>query len=213
MFIKPVQPPFFFNWFNPEHLVCGFPVNQKILYLTFDDGPIPEATPETLDILLKYGAKATFFLVGDNVRKYPSLYQMIVQHGHAVGNHTFHHLNGWHTPAGAYLEDVVRCGPYFQTRLFRPPYGRFTPAQYFLLRKQFRFVLWSVLTYDFDKTTTAKQCLQTALDHSREGSVVVFHNNLKSIERVRYALPRFLDYFSSQGYAFRPILQEVDPIK
>ncbi len=205
MLIKPIHPPFFFCWFSPDYLVCDLPGNQKTIYLTFDDGPIPESTPETLDILLKYNAKATFFLVGDNVRKHPLLYQKIVQQGHAVGNHTFHHLNGWHTPSGSYLEDVMRCEPFFQTRLFRPPYGRFTPTQYLLLRKQYRFVLWSVLTYDFDKTTTARQCLQIALNHSREGSVVVFHNNLKSIDRVRYALPRFLDHFSTLGYSFNPI--------
>jgi len=203
--MKPVRPPFFFQWFNPEYLVCEFPVDRKVIYLTFDDGPIPEATTEALDILKKSDARATFFLVGENVRKHPELLEAIQNNGHATGNHTFHHLNGWHTPPGAYLEDVRCCESLFSARLFRPPYGRFTPSQYLLLRKQYRFILWSVLTYDFDPRTNAERCLKNAIDHSRGGSVVVFHNSLKTVEKVRYALPRFLDHFSELGYAFKSI--------
>ena len=203
--MKSVRPPFFFNWFNPENLVCEFPVTQKVIYLTFDDGPIPEATPETLDTLKKFNAKATFFLVGDNVRKYPRLMEAIRFDGHAIGNHTFHHLNGWHTSPGAYLEDVMRCDPLFKSRLFRPPYGHFTPSQYLLLRKNFRFILWSVLSYDFDSRTSAEKCLKITNDHTRGGSIVVFHNSLRSIEKVRYTLPRFLEHFSERGYAFNLI--------
>jgi peptidoglycan/xylan/chitin deacetylase (PgdA/CDA1 family) len=205
MRVKPVRPPFFFRWFNPEYLVCDFPGQRKVIYLTFDDGPVPDATPEVLEILDKFNAKATFFLVGDNVRKNPELLEGIQNRGHATGNHTFHHLNGWHTPPGAYLEDIKRCEPFFTTRLFRPPYGRFTPSQYLLLRKQYRFILWSVLTYDFDYHINGRQCLKNALDNSRGGSIVVFHNSLKAIDKVRYALPRFLEHFSAHGYAFKSI--------
>ncbi|MCX6305144.1 MAG: polysaccharide deacetylase family protein [Bacteroidetes bacterium] len=200
-----VQPPFFFRWLSPRYLVCDQPGNGKVIYLTFDDGPVPEATPEVLDILAKYKAKATFFMVGDNVRRYPGIFNRVVQDGHAIGNHTFHHVNGWHTPPGAYMDDVCRCREYFETRLFRPPYGRFTPSQYFLLRKDFRFILWSVLTYDFHRHTTPEQCLDNAIGNSGSGSVVVFHDSPKSMNNVRYALPRFLQHFMDLGFRFEPI--------
>jgi peptidoglycan/xylan/chitin deacetylase (PgdA/CDA1 family) len=200
-----VKLPFFVKWLSPEYLVCDLPAQEKVIYLTFDDGPIPEATPEILEILEKYQALATFFVVGDNVRKHPRIFEMIRQNGHAIGNHTFHHLNGWHTPPGAYIEDVYRCRDYFDTRLFRPPYGRFTPSQYFLLRKDFRFILWSVLTNDFHRNTTPEQCLKNAIDNTCNGSVVVFHDSLKSLTNVRYALPGFLEHFRKLGYGFNLI--------
>jgi peptidoglycan/xylan/chitin deacetylase (PgdA/CDA1 family) len=207
-----VKPPFFFKWFNPEHLVCDLPGSDKVIYLTLDDGPIPEATPEVLDILMKYQASATFFMVGDNVRKYPELFQRVKDEGHSVGNHTFHHLNGWHTPPGAYIEDVHRCSEYFSTKLFRPPYGRFTPSQYLLLRKEFRFILWSVLTYDFHRRTTPGQCLDNAINNTRAGSVVVFHDSIKSMDNVRFALPRFLEHFLNLGYRFDPLPEGNNPV-
>ncbi|MFZ4523725.1 MAG: polysaccharide deacetylase family protein [Bacteroidales bacterium] len=200
-----VRPPFFLRWFSPEYLVCDLPGPEKVIYLTFDDGPIPEATPEVLDILGKSGAKATFFMVGDNVRKYPEIFSSVVEGGHAIGNHSYHHLNGWHTSPGAYIHDVYRCRELFETKLFRPPYGRFTPSQYFLLRKDFRFILWSVLTYDFSKNVTPEKCLEYAVNHSQSGSVVVFHDSVKSLENVRYALPRFLEHFLKLGYRFEPL--------
>ena len=200
-----IRPPFFFRWLSPKYIVCDLPGEEKIMYLTFDDGPVPEVTPEVLDILRKYNAKATFFVVGDNVHKHPEIFETVRMAGHAIGNHTFHHLNGWQTSPGAYAEDVNRCNGFFETRLFRPPYGRFTPSQYFLLRKDFRFILWSVLTYDFHRKTTPEQCLANAIGHSQSGSIVVFHDNLKSIDKVRYALPRFLEHFLNLGYKFETL--------
>lgn len=144
-------------------------------------------------------------MVGDNVKKNPGIFERVVSSGHVTGNHTFHHLDGWKTPPGAYIEDVTRCESYFKTNLFRPPYGRFNPSQYFLLRKQYRFVLWSVLTWDFDRHTTPEKSLQYALDNCKNGSVVVFHDSIKSIENVRFALPRFLEHFLSLGFEFKPI--------
>ncbi len=203
--MKSVKAPFFLRWFSPAWLVCDLPASGKVIYLTFDDGPIPEATPEILGILETYKVTATFFMVGDNVRRNPEIFEMVNKAGHAIGNHTYHHLNGWKTPPGAYIEDVARCEQYFQSGLFRPPYGRFNLSQYFLLRKKYRFVLWSVLTWDFDRRTTPEICLQYALDNTGEGSVVVFHDSVKSIENVRYALPRFLSHFLGQGYRFETI--------
>ncbi|MEI7500344.1 MAG: polysaccharide deacetylase family protein [Bacteroidota bacterium] len=197
--------PFFFRWLSPKFILCDFPGEEKVIYLTFDDGPIPEATPEVLEILKKYGAKATFFVVGSNVRKNRRVFDMVMQDGHAIGNHTFHHLNGWHTAPGAYIDDVYRCREYYDTSLFRPPYGKFSPSQYLLLRKDFRFILWSVLTGDYHRNITPEQCLKNALDNSRSGSIVVFHDSIKAIEKVRYVLPRFLENFLELGYSFKSL--------
>jgi peptidoglycan/xylan/chitin deacetylase (PgdA/CDA1 family) len=203
--MRTVRPPFFFRWLSPEYLVCDVPGSERDIYLTFDDGPIPEATPEVLDILMRYNAKATFFMVGDNARKYPELLARVKGEGHAIGNHTFHHLNGWHIAPGAYLEDVMHCSEYVQSNLFRPPYGRFTPSQYFLLKKNYRFILWSVLTWDFDRRTSPDQCLKNAIENTTGGSVVVFHDSIKSLENVRYALPAYLEHFINQGYTFKTL--------
>lgn len=206
--MKSVRPPAIFRWCSPRFLTCEIPDRNRSVFLTFDDGPVPETTPEILRILESHGVKATFFMVGDNVRKFPELYRNIIDSGHAAGNHTYHHLNGWHTPTAAYAEDVYRCGNYFSTRIFRPPYGRFTPSQYFLLRKDFRFILWSVLSYDFHRGVTADQCLQYVLEHTQGGSVVVFHDSLKSIDKVRVVLPKFLSHFRAQGFRFETLDSE-----
>ena len=187
------------------HVVYQLPTQEKIVALTFDDGPNGSYTQEMLDILKKEQVKATFFMVGENARKNQEVLNRVKVEGHAVGNHTFHHLNGWHTPTGLYMDDVSRCREYFDTKLFRPPYGQFTPSQYFLLRKDFRFILWSVLSYDFHRNTTPGQCLKNAITHSGNGSVVVFHDSLKSLDNVRYALPRFLEHFMALGYRFETL--------
>jgi len=185
------------------------PGKEKTIYLTFDDGPTPGSTPEILSILHDHNAKATFFCVGDNVRKHPDIFKMIMNEGHSIGNHSFSHLNGWKTPPGGFVENVNRCREYFETGLFRPPYGSFTLSQYLLLHKKFRFILWSVLTWDFKGDTTPEQCLRYAVDNTGSGSIVVFHDSLKTIEKVRFALPRFLDHFQSRGYRFDPIPEKL----
>jgi len=187
---------------SPGYLLCSVPAAGKSIYLTFDDGPCPETTPWILEILDQYNAKATFFMVGNNVSKHRGLYDRIVTEGHSVGNHTFHHLNGWHTPAGAYADDVHRCRELVDSPLFRPPYGRISPTQYFLLRKEFSIVFWSVLTWDFHRGTSPEQCLENATGHSGNGSIVLFHDSPKAIEKVRYALPGFLQHFAALGYRF-----------
>ena len=144
-------------------------------------------------------------MVGDNVRKYPEIYQQVIAEGHIAGNHTFHHLNGWATTTGSYLEDVAHCSDLVKSTLFRPPYGRFTPAQFLMLREKYRFILWSVLSYDFHRQTTPEQCLENVINHTGNGSVVVFHDNIKAVEKVRYALPRFLEHFQRKGCQFPPL--------
>ncbi|MCX6243643.1 MAG: polysaccharide deacetylase family protein [Bacteroidetes bacterium] len=197
-----VRPPFFFRILSPEYLLCSVPTQEKVLYLTFDDGPVPGITPEVLRILQERNVMATFFVVGENVKKHPDVFRLIIAAGHAVGNHTFHHLNGWKTPPAMYVEDVMRCNEYLTTKLFRPPYGRFTPSQYYLLRKQYRFILWSVLSGDYNRKITPEQCLSNVLENSVPGSIIVFHDSLKAKDKLLYALPRFLDHFLGEGYRF-----------
>ena len=200
-----VNPSLFFRFFNKDYLIYSFPPDEKIIYLTFDDGPVPEVTPEVLKILKERNATATFFCLGENVKKHPGIFQLIMQDGHTIGNHTFSHLDGWKTPAGEYAENVSRCESLFAANLFRPPYGRFTLSQYYLLRKKYKFVLWSVLSKDFQKKTSPDQCLSNVINHAKPGSVILFHDSLKAKEKVLYALPVVLDHFISQGYTFGKI--------
>jgi len=200
-----VRPPFFFRYFNRKYLLCSVPTSEKVIYLTFDDGPIPEITPDVLRILEERNVKATFFCVGENVKKHPGIFELVKGAGHATGNHTFHHLKGWKTPPAEYVEDVLRCNEYFTTNLFRPPYGKFTPSQYLLLRKHFRFILWSVLSGDYHRKITPEQCLSNVLLNTVQGSIVVFHDSIKAKENLFYTLPRFLDHFLGESYRFKRI--------
>lgn len=197
--------PFICRFFSPDHLICEVPVTEKEIFLTFDDGPVPETTPLILDMLKERNVQATFFCLGANVAANPDLFDRLLAEGHAVGNHTYHHLHGWKSPPGAYVEDVTRCEPLFQTKLFRPPYGKFTPSQYMLLRDRYLFVMWSVLTRDYSRRITPEACLDIALRNTRPGSIVLFHDSIKASEKVLYALPRFLDDSLEKGYRFRVI--------
>lgn len=178
------------------------PTSEKILYLTFDDGPIPEVTPWVLETLRSYNAGATFFCVGDNVEKHPDIYRQIQRDGHAVGNHTYHHLNGWQTEHVTYLNNVRRCARIVKSRLFRPPYGRLMPRQREFLQRHFRIVMWDVLSGDYAPEITPEQCLQNVLDNARPGSIIVFHDSLKAERNLRYALPAILRHFAGKGYRF-----------
>ncbi len=200
-----VKPPAIFRLFSDQYLVCEMPATEKLIYLTFDDGPVPEVTPEVLDILEKRNAKATFFCVGENVKRHPEVFARVTAAGHSIGNHTYNHLNGWITSPGAYSINVERCTELFQTQLFRPPYGRFTPGQYFLLRKKYRFILWSLLSGDFHRNTSPDQCLQNVLKNATSGSIVVFHDSIKAKEKVLFALPRAMDELLAEGYSFRSL--------
>lgn len=183
----------------------------KKIFLTFDDGPVPEVTSFVLSVLEKYNAKATFFCVGDNVRKYPDILQEVVGAGHSPGNHTFHHLNGWNTEKDPYLQNVEDCGREIQQltgrspHLFRPPYGRIRSEQSALLRKSFEIVMWDVLTGDFDKTLSREECLQKSIRYTKNGSVVVFHDNPKAFHNLSYVLPRYLEHFSARGFTFHAL--------
>ena len=179
--------------------------DSKELYLTFDDGPIPEITPQLLHLLHAYDAKATFFCVGDNVRKYPELYQAILDQGHTVGNHCFSHLNSFKTDADVYIADVEKAAQYIDSKLFRPPYGKLKPVVQSKLAQNFDLVLWDVLTYDFDKRISPEKCFGNVKQFARRGSIIVFHENLKAKDNMFYALTQTLMYFSEQLYTFKAL--------
>jgi len=188
--------------------VWHLPNTKNEVYLSFDDGPIPEITPWVLDTLRSYNAKATFFCIGDNVRKYHALFNRISSEGHAVGNHTFHHLNGWKTSTRNYLSDVSDASEAMEniTQFFRPPYGKLKSKHSKILQKQgYKIIMWDVLSADFDASVSPEQCLQNVLKHIQAGSIVVFHDSLKAEKNLRYSLPKVLQYISAKGWKCRPI--------
>lgn len=183
----------------------SMPASGKELYLTFDDGPIPEVTPWVLDTLRRYHARATFFCVGDNVQKHPEIFQRLLEDGHSVGNHTFHHLNGWQTEHVTYLHNVRRCARLVKSRLFRPPYGRLMPRQREFLQRHYRIVMWDVLSGDYDINISPEQCLRNVTDNAQPGSIILMHDSLKAERNLRYVLPAALEYFAGQGYHFEKL--------
>lgn len=190
------------------HWTWRYTTAEKVLYLTFDDGPTPEITPFVLDQLAQYEARATFFLIGNNVEKYPALAQRIVAAGHTLGNHTQHHVKGRTTDIRSYLEEVAAAQQTLfehtglRTRLFRPPYGSLTRRQSCALRNAFEIAMMDVISGDFDNKRTGAQCAQTVIRHARPGSVVLFHDSFKARELVTHALPRVLAHFQEKGYRF-----------
>lgn len=176
---------------------------ERYVYLTFDDGPIPEATPWVLDMLDSYGIKATFFMVGDNVRKYPDVYQEVVRRGHTVGNHTMHHLQGLKVKTPYYLDDIKEADGYIHSRLFRPPHGFLTPKQARLIREQYTIIMYDLITRDYSRHLTADQVFDNVRRYTRDGSIIVFHDSIKSMPRLREALPRSIEWLMEQGYQFK----------
>jgi peptidoglycan/xylan/chitin deacetylase (PgdA/CDA1 family) len=177
---------------------------EKVIYLTFDDGPHPTLTPHIINLLEQYKAKGTFFCIGENVKKYPEVYASIISNGHKVGNHTHRHLNGWKTLKRRYLEDIRKASELIDSKLFRPPYGRITPAQLRAVkRKGMQPVMWSVLSGDFDKKLSPEKCAQNVIQNAGPGSVIVFHDSDKASDRMLYALPKVLEHFSALGYVFK----------
>jgi peptidoglycan-N-acetylglucosamine deacetylase len=197
-----VKTPQFIQKLFPN-FTWRIPSDEKVLYLTFDDGPIPDVTPWVLDQLKQYDAQATFFCVGDNIRKNPEIFGQVVEAGHAVGNHTFNHLNGWTTDNVKYFLNVRRCAHQVHSSLFRPPYGRLMPKQAEFLQRHYRIVMWDVLSGDFDPELTPEQCLSNVLKNAKQGSIVVMHDSLKAWERLEYVLPKVLEHFAAKGYQFR----------
>jgi len=199
-----VKTPGWLKWLYKQ-CTWSIPVEDKTIFLSFDDGPHPEITPFVLDELKRYNAKASFFCIGKNVLAYPEVYKRIIEEGHTVGNHSFNHLNGWKTDDAVYLDDIAAAKKYIDSNLYRPPYGRITKFQLKQLsqaRFHLKTVMWTVLSGDFDKGITAQKCLENVLRKSRAGSIVVFHDSEKAAERMRYALKGALEHFTNQGYRF-----------
>lgn len=198
------QPARFLRWLYPRALWRIRP-EERAVYLTFDDGPIPEVTPWVLDVLDQYGVKATFFMVGDNVRKYPAIYHMVVERGHRIGNHTYHHIGGLRHGIRSYLRDVDRANEILQTDLFRPPHGWMKPSQYVAVLLKYRVVMWDLVTRDYSTRLNGRDVLLNVRRYARPGSIITFHDSLKSQDKLLFALPRAIEWLQSQGYEFRMI--------
>ncbi|MCQ2093391.1 MAG: polysaccharide deacetylase family protein [Bacteroidaceae bacterium] len=196
------QPSKWLRWLYPSAIWRMNP-QEKAVYLTFDDGPIPEATPIILDILDRYGVKATFFMVGDNVRKYPHLMQEIEERGHRLGNHTFNHVGGFQCRSKEFLRNTYKADQLIHSQLFRPPRGWMRWAQYMRLRKKFTIIMWDVVTRDYSRLLTADDVVQNVKDYTRNGSIITFHDSLKSIEKLITALPESIEWLQQQGYEFK----------
>ncbi len=198
------RPPICFRLTVPGGLFRRHePGHQHAVYLTFDDGPIPEVTPWVLDVLDRYGIKATFFMVGDNVRKHPDVYEEVVRRGHRIGNHTMHHVSGFRLTRRSYLRDVAEARQYIDSDLFRPPHGWLRPRQTWALHEQFRVVMFDLVTRDYSKWLRPQDVVRNVKLFARDGSVIVFHDSLKSWPRLQEALPQALEWLLEQGYEFR----------
>ena len=177
--------------------------NVKAVYLTFDDGPIPQATPFILQTLAHYGIKATFFMVGDNVRKYPELFRQICEAGHCLGNHTFNHFGGFKHSVRAYCDNAEKANKLIHAHLFRPPHGAMRFSQYAWLRRKYKMVMWDLVTRDYSKWITSEDIVGNVKRYARNGSIITFHDSLKSIDKLKTALPQSIEWLIGQGYEFK----------
>lgn len=194
--------PFWLRAIYPKGLIWSVANAERKVFLTFDDGPVPEATPAVLEILRKYNVKATFFCVGENVQKYPEIFNSLLVDGHAIGNHTFHHAKAWETDYNTYLSEVAHCQQLVNSYLFRPPHGHITRKLARELRKDYRIIMWSALTGDYNRNLTGEKCLANAVNNTKPGAIIVFHDSIKALERMEYALPRYIEYCIAEGYSF-----------
>jgi peptidoglycan/xylan/chitin deacetylase (PgdA/CDA1 family) len=200
MFIE--QPPQFVRQLYPG--ACWrMNVSERAVYLTFDDGPIPEVTPWVLDVLDRYRIKATFFMVGDNVRKHPEEYRMVVERGHRIGNHTYHHLKGLGVSADSYVANVEEANRLVESDLFRPPHGLMRMSQYHALRERYRIVMWDLVTRDYNPKLTGDEVLGKVKRYARNGSIITFHDSLRATHNLYYALPRAIEWLLAEGYEFK----------
>lgn len=203
MFIE--QPACFLRWLYPRAQWRMNP-KERVVYLTFDDGPIPEATPFILSVLERYNVQATFFMVGDNVQKYPHLLAEVKKRGHAIGNHTYNHIGGFRWSPGRYIENVYKADELLHTRLFRPPHGWMHWIPYgYLLHQGFKVVMWDVVTRDYSRLLTAEEVLQNVKRYTRNGSIITFHDSLKSIDKLKHCLPEAIQWLLAEGYEFRTL--------
>ncbi len=201
------------RWF--QNLFAGYTWNkqtdEKVIYLTFDDGPIPDTTEWVLDVLAAHNVKATFFVVGENIERHPSVFQKVINGGYSIGNHTYHHLKGWGASLQNYLADVEQCSQLIKKytgetpHLFRPPHGQIKPAQAKQLRTKYELIMWDTLTIDYDKNLSEKKCLKNSIKATQPGSIIVFHDSVKASKNLKYVLPRYIAHYKAQGFMFKSL--------
>jgi len=202
-----VKSPLLLKWYYPS-LTWHKSRREKAIYLTFDDGPIPDVTAFVLKTLKSFDVKATFFCIGDNIRKHPDLFEQIIAEGHQIGNHTYNHLKGWKTETRTYIENFKNCQQLMATTLFRPPYGRIKKKQIAGIKSLLpttEIIMWDILSGDFDQTLSPEKCYQNVIKHTTNGSIIVFHDSLKAFERLAYALPKAIKVLKDQGYTFKTL--------
>ena len=215
MNITPIKTPIAIKRMFPNY-IWDIPTTEKVMYLTFDDGPTPDITNWTLDVLKQYNAKATFFCIGNNIEKHPEIFQNILNGGHAIGNHTHNHIKGWKTNTQDYLENIAEAkqviiseivnSKSLISNLFRPPYGQIKPIQgQQLIALGYKIIMWDVLSFDWDKDVKQEDCLKNVLTKTTEGSIIVFHDSVKASKNMQYALPKVLQFFSNKGYRFEAL--------
>lgn len=200
MFIE--QPPWFYRALFPG-VTWRIPAEKKCVYLTFDDGPIPEVTPWVLDILDKYHVKATFFMVGDNVRKHPDVFRMVVERGHRIGNHTFNHIQGLQYLTRNYLANTNKAAELIHSNLFRPPHGHMRLPQTLTLIQKYKVIMWDVVTRDYNSKLTPERVFENVRKYTRNGSIIVFHDSLKAEKNMREAMPKAIEWLQKEGYEFK----------
>ena len=198
------QPPFFYRALFPGAFWRIAP-KEKCVYLTFDDGPIPEITPWVLDILDQYSIKATFFCVGENVQRYPEIYKEVIKRGHSTGNHTFNHIQGIRYWSRNFIANVDKAAELIKSNLFRPPHGHMRVAQTWKLRRRYKIIMWDVVTRDYSPHMTGESVLLNVKRYARNGSIIVFHDSLKAEKNMKWALPRSIEWLLSEGYTFKKI--------
>lgn len=208
-----VKTPKILQWLFRKR-IWAFSRSSNTVYLTFDDGPIPVITPWVLEQLKKHQAKATFFCIGDNIKKHRSVFEQIINQGHAIGNHTQHHINGWKTPTDKYLEEIAYCERTIlennsktnikktkSKNLLRPPFGKMTSKQAnAVLKKGYKIVMWDILSKDYDSNIDQEKCLKNVLRNIKPGSIVIFHDSLKAEKNLRYTLPKVLEFIEKKGW-------------
>lgn len=199
-----VRSPKLFDLLYPD-MIWRMDKAEKKLYLTFDDGPDNIVTPELLDILDRYKAKATFFCVGKKAKQHPEIIQQIKSSGHTIGNHTFRHLKGKEVSKSAFIEDVAQCDKYSESNLFRPPYGSIRRSQIKLLKGKYKIYMWTVLPGDFDATISKEKCLKRSIRNTTNGTIIVYHDSTKTREKVLFTIPKYIEHFQKLGYTFEAL--------
>ncbi|MBN2805800.1 MAG: polysaccharide deacetylase family protein [Prolixibacteraceae bacterium] len=185
--------------------IWSLPTGNKVIYLTFDDGPVPEVTPQVLEILRSYNIKACFFMVGENAARYPWLMEQIKKEGHSVGNHTYNHIQGIRSKNSTYLDNIKKADQYIRSNMFRPPHGTLKRGQYRTIVQQYKLVMWDVVSCDYDASITPDDCVKNVIDFVKDGSIITFHDSLKAKKNVLEALPKTIEYLLNEGYRFEKI--------